>query len=208
MVGQESRDDIIARLDRELTALKQVRTAEEQEEGERLHRLHNAPWVHGAYTHLGPEVLNPPDQYREFPRMLYGLDYPDAVKARAEADEIPAFGMDDAERKKAILLADARIKRATVIVKSEQELRAIGANWFQSPDDVVTELKRRQTAKEHGQAHRDYEDRNLTGRARREAQAFDDAAEDFTPEIPETPRRRPTSRLRATARGLVPHGKK
>lgn len=185
----------LAKMERELEALRQIKTEEDFNEGMRLHNEKNAPWVNGPYTHLGPRVLNPPYVYKEFPMMRYSLDYPDAVTERAEAELIPAIGMNDTERKKAIDKADRRIRKATIIVGNVQELKNLPSDkWFESPDAVVVELARLQTAKEHADANREFNDRHLSDPARREMRNIVDNAEDFVPEIPSPKRRgRPTS---------------
>lgn len=173
-------DERLKRMREELDALQQIKTQEDFDEGARLHAAKNAPWVKGQYSHLE----FPPYRYQEFPRMLYGLDYPSAIRERAEAEMMPAIGINDTDRKKAIILADRRIQAATCIVQNEKELRAKGAGWFESPAGPEAELARQQTAIETAAAHRAYEDRNMSEAAKREIDAHDDASEEFVPEIP------------------------
>jgi hypothetical protein len=176
-------DQRLARLEAELQALRDIKTQEDFDEGARLHALHNAPWVKGQYSHLE----FPPYVHKEFPKAIYGVGYLKARQALQEAEMIPAFGMNDVERKQAILLAERELWKETRKVESEQELRRwLGTGqWFETPDDVEDYHKALQQAVETAAAHRAYEDRNMSDRARAEAEAYDDAAEEFVGEIPE-----------------------
>jgi hypothetical protein len=182
-------EERIAQMQAELDALRGIKTAEDVEEGERLHRKHNAPWVKGPYSHLE----FPPYKYQEFPRMLYGLDYFDALKALAEAEDTPAYGPESKAKDDAIKRARVRLSTAMPIVRSEQQLRSMGPGWFLSGEEVAAELKRQQTAVETAAAHRAYEDRNMSEKAKREIDKFDEAADHFVAEIPQA-RRGPKGR--------------
>ena len=180
----------INQMRKELDALQQIQTQEDFDEGARLHAEKNAPWVKGQYTH----IKFPPYVFKEFPKMLYGVDYPEAVRLREEADLIPAWGTDDADRKKAVLEADRRIQNATVIVKSERELRALGAGWFETPGDVVEHKRKVQRELELQAAHRAHDDRRMRGKAAEERDRIDEEALDFVAEIP-APKKQPRRRV-------------
>lgn len=183
-MDSQERDAAIKRMREELDALQQIKTAEDVDEGARLHALHNAPWKHGQYSHLE----FPPYKFQAFPKMLYALDYPDATIARMEAENLPAIGVNDHDRKKALILAERRVAAATRIVHSEKELRAAGAGWYETPDEVVEAKAGFQRDMEMADAHRAYEDRNMGDLAKREMEAVEDASEAFVPVIAEQKR--------------------
>lgn len=173
--------DRLAQLERELDALRQIKTQEDYDEGARLHAEKNAPWVKGQFS----DLKFPPYQYKAFPKVLYHPDWLDARQLREEALIIPARGIDDDKRAKAIILAERLIEKATKTVHNDAErIEWLNRGWFESPQDAEKAKQAAVDAMATGQAHREYEDRNMGDVARREAQAFDDAAETFTPEIP------------------------
>jgi hypothetical protein len=183
----------LRRLQEELDALKKIETQEEFDEGARLHAEHNAPWVKGQYSHL----KFPPYVFQEFPKMLYSLDYEPACVALAQAHMIPGRGSEDDERSAAITVAERRKRDAIRVVKSQHEQEVARREfWYFSPNEAVEAKKRLQHDIEVAEAHRHYEDRNLGEQAKAEAEAFDEAAGDFTPVIPETPIRRGPGRPR------------
>lgn len=186
----------LAQLEAELSALKQIKTQEDFDEGARLHAEKNAPWVNGMYS----DMKFPPYQYKPFPKMLYGIDYEPATLALDQAHLIPAWGTDDREQKKAIAEAQRRQSLATRIVQTEIEYADAknSGHWFDTPGDAVASVKAAHDALAVGQAHREYEDRNMGEGARREMRAVDDAADDFTPVIPEQPRPGPRKRIPQT----------
>lgn len=175
----------LKRLQEELDLLKKIETQEDFDEGARLHAEKNAPWVNGPYSHLRFE----PYVFQEFPKMLYSLDYEPACLAVDQAYMIYGRGSEDNERNAAITLAEKRKREATRIVRSRQEQHS-AVGWFESPTAAVDAKQQLQRDIEVAEAHRHYDDRNLGEVAAREANAFDEAAGDFTPVIPETPVRR------------------
>lgn len=183
--------DRLSALEKELDALRRIKTQEDFDEGARLHTEKNAPWVKGQYS----DIKFPPYQYRPFPRMVYTDQYEAACQAYDQAALIPAHGTDDRARAQAMKAAERAKDTASRIVQSQAEWAALGPRWFESPTAAVADTKRRDEERAVAQAHREYEDRNLGEPAKREAQAFDDAAEDFTPEIPTT-----KGRLKPTAK--------
>lgn len=189
----EELDQRLARLREELDALQAIKTQEDFDEGARLHAEKNAPWVKGQYSHIRFE----PYTFKAFPKMLYGLDYPAAVRAREEAEMTPAFGMNDLERKQAVLLAERRVAASTTIVKSEGELRRLGSGWYETPGDVTDHLAGLQKDVEVAAAHRAYEDRKMTGKAARERDQYDEQADHFVAEIPQQKKVGPRKKVAA-----------
>lgn len=189
-------EERLKQLRAELDALQQVKTQEDYDEGERLHNKHNAPWKSGMYSHLE----FPPYVYREYPRMLYGLGYPAAVRERAEAEMIPAFGMRDEEKKAALAKAERKIQESTCIVQNEAHYRKMGPGWFESPAGAEAELLSQQRRIEEVAANRAYEDRNMSDKAKREIDAYDEAADHFVTHIPERKRRAKGTRVATSGR--------
>lgn len=184
----------ITKMRQELDALQQIQTQEDHDEGARLHNLHNAPWVKGPYSHLVGTF--PMYKFQPFPMMLYSLDYLEAVKARDEAELIPAYGMDDKDRKKALTFAERRIKAATRVVPSEPALRAVGAGWFESPAAVAEHFINLQREIEVQAAHRAHDDRKMSPKAKREIDQYDEQADHFVTEIPQARKAGPRKRVK------------
>lgn len=191
--------DRLRRLEIELEALQRIQTQEDFDEGARLHALHNAPWVKGAYTH----IEFPPYKFEAFPMAIYKTGFLEANRELVEAEMIPAFGQADLERKQAVLLASRKLARLVKKVHSEGELRKwlLTREWFESPEAIAEEARSNQRAIETAAAHRAYEDRNMGPRARQEADAYDEAAEAFVGEVPEQ-RRGPTGRRVTSAAAI------
>jgi hypothetical protein len=193
----------LRRLEMELEALQRIKTQEDYDEGARLHALHNAPWVKGQYSHLEFQ----PYTFQAFPMAIYGVGYLEARRDRDAADLIPAFGQVDTERAQAILVADRELAKTVKKVGSEAELRKWLATgqWFETPGDLVERAKGLQRDIEVAAAHRAYEDRNMGAGARREIEAFDDAADGFVAEVPEM-KRKPKGRTVTTEAAIKAAG--
>lgn len=204
-------DERLRRLEMELEALQRIKTQEDFDDGARLHALHNAPWVKGQYSHLEFK----PYVHQAFPMAIYGVGYLEARRAYEEAEMIPAFGMNDVERKQAIMLAERALDRCVKKVGSEGELRQYlkTGEWFESPAELVARADGLQRDIEQAAAHRAYEDRNMGEGAKRELEAYDDAADHFVTHIPERPKapkaRRVTTdtAIKAAAAAGGQHGK-
>jgi hypothetical protein len=183
-------DDRLRKMEIELEALRRIKTQEDHDEGARLHALHNAPWVKGAYSHLE----FPPYQFRAFPAAIYRIGFTKAYQAWQQAQLVPAHGTDDILRKQAVLMAERELAQCTRKVDSEEELRKwlLTREWFESPEALVAHEKAVQRDLELAASHRAYEDRNMGDQARAEIERFDDEAENFVAEIPRTPVRRAT----------------
>lgn len=179
--------DRLKKLEEELNFLKSIKTQEDYDEGARLHNEKNAPWKSGQYTHL----TFPTYVYKELPRMLYNEQYEDACIQLLEAQAIPARGTEDHERATAIKAAEARKQACTVIVKDvpTAERYLSSGDWYLSPTAAVEGKRAKVSEKAVQAAHRAWDDRNVGEAAKKEIEAFDDAAEDFVAEIPEKPKR-------------------
>lgn len=170
-----------------LDLLQKIETQEDFDEGARLHAEKNAPWVHGQYSDLKFE----PYVFRAYPRMLYNLDYAPACLAYEQALIVPGRGSDEGVRQHAVTAALRRKTEATKIVPNAAEhAGAQTRNWYDSPDLAAAAAKAVEQERYVQQGHREYEDRNLGELAKAEATAYDDAAGDFTPIIPEQAVRR------------------
>lgn len=164
-------------LNNKLEALSRIKTQEEFDEGARLHMAKNAPWINGPYSHLGPEILNPPYVYRPYPMALYHPDYPEARKALDEAQMIPANGSDDSERKRAVLLAQQWLDKTTKRVQTLAEHDLCRGSWFDTPEDAYQ--AKQAAAKEVAvqAAHLAYDDRRLGEQATAEREEADTLAD-------------------------------
>jgi hypothetical protein len=147
---------------------------------------------------------------------IYKVGYLEAARELSEAEMIPAFGQADLERKQAVLLAARKVARTVMKVSSEAELRKwlLTGEWFESPAELAERADAAQRDIELAAAHRAYEDRNMGDGARREADAYDEAAEAFVGEVPEQ-RRAPKGRRITSASAIKAaqaaggqHGKK
>ena len=177
-------DERLSQLQRELEALRQVKTQEDYDEGARLHRMHNAPWVKGPYTHLQFE----PYKYQEFPKMLYKPGHEAARRELEEALQISAVGLDDRDRRMAIEAAERSIRACQKIVRSEPELRiAMGQGWCLDLASAAEAVQTEQRAVELADAERAFDDRRMSGRAAEERDEAEEAADGFVPEIKAKP---------------------
>lgn len=174
----------LRRLELELEALQRIKTQEDYDEGARLHAIKNAPWISGQYSHLEFK----PYTHQEYPKAIYGVGYLEAKREYEEALMIPAFGQDDIARKTAIMLAERAVGKCVKKVVSEGELRKwfSSGDWFESPTELEERARKFQKDIEAAASHRAYEDRNMGDGARREFGKFDDAADHFVAEMPQT----------------------
>lgn len=185
------RTDELKLLRERLDFLQKIDTQEDFDEGARLHNAKNAPWVHGQYSDMKFE----PYVYKPYPRMLYNGEYDVACVEYENALILPARGSEEGARQHAIAAALRKKQNATCTVQDESEHAARKTRgWFDSPTEAVEMMKAVEHERFIQQAHREFEDKGLSEPARREATAFDDAAGDFTPEIPQTPIRRKPGR--------------
>lgn len=176
LLGKLSAAESTELLDK-LDALRRIKTQEDFDEGARLHNLKNAPWINGPYTHLGPEILNPPYKFRPYPMALYHPDYVDARKALNEAEMMPANGSDDADRKKAITLAQQWLDKTTKKVLSAEEHNLYRGQWFDSPADAYAAKQAAANEVAVQAAHLAYDDRHLGDAAKREREEADELAD-------------------------------
>jgi hypothetical protein len=180
--GKLSSEDL-KDLTNKLEALSRIKTQEEYDEGARLHNQKNAPWINGPYTHLGPEILNPPYKFRPYPMALYHPDYVDARKALTEAEMLPANGSDDADRKKAITLAQQWLDKTTKKVASVEEHNLYRGQWFDSPADAYAAKQAAANEVAVQAAHLAYDDRNLGDAAKREREEADTLADEHLTDV-------------------------
>ena len=179
---REDLNDLNAKLD----ALQKVKTQEDFDEGARLHREKNAPWISGPYTHLGPAVLNPPYTFKMYPKAVYHPDYNDARKAVNDAYGMPAYGSDEAERKKAIYLAEKWLEQTTKKVNNEAEHNLVRGTWFDTPTEAQAAKVDAQRETAVQAAHLAYEDRHLGDVAKREREEADELADDHLVDVTQT----------------------
>lgn len=180
-------DDRLALLEKELDALRKIKTQEDFDEGARLHAEKNSPWINGPYSHL----KFPPYEFKAFPKMLYSLDYEGACQEYYEATLIPARGSEEGDRDAAMRKAQRRKDTSTVIVKTEAEFHRLIASgdWYESPGQAIGAMKAKQDEIGRQAAHLAYDDRHLGAAARREREAADEASDGHLVEV-RTPKKR------------------
>jgi len=173
------RDDQLRSLQEQLDALKRIKTAEDFDEGARLHAEKNAPWINGPYSHLRFE----PYVFTEYPKALYRPDFQAARQAVEDARMLR--GVTDNERREAIVAAEADLAKECCLVSdaSEERLRK-GQGWYLTIQDALDARKAAEDEIAVQAAHLAYEDRHLGELARREREAADAASEGHLVEVP------------------------
>lgn len=182
LAGKLTSQDMADVVDK-LSALSRIKTQEDFDEGARLHAQKNAPWISGPYTHLGDAVLHPPYVYRPYPKALYHPDYLDARKALDDAHALPAHGTDDAERKRAVYLAEKWLEQTTKKVNDAEEHNRFRGSWFESPQEAADAKAAAQHDKFVQAAHLAHEDRRLIGTAKAERELADELVEDHLTDV-------------------------
>jgi hypothetical protein len=165
--------------------------APDPDEGARLHAEKNAPWVNGQYSHL----KFPPYVKTEYPKMLYGLGYGEAVKLQQRALRIPARGTEDGERAQALLEAQRAIDVSIRIVHDEDEEALCAGAWYASPQEADAAKEAHAQAIAQAAAESNWDDRRLGPKAAAERKQRDEEAEDHLVEVAETPIRKRQSKL-------------
>ena len=188
-------DDQIKLIRQQLDALQQVKTQEEFDEGARLHALKNAPHISGPYSHLSHDVLHPVYTYKAFPKMLYDAEYEAACLEYDQAWMIPSRGTEDAERATALVLAERKKQQHRRIVQSSAEVESLRGIWFETPGEAVAAKKAMEQEIAKVAAHRAYEDRNMGEQAKRDLDAFDEAAEEHVAVMPEKKKPGPRTKV-------------
>jgi uncharacterized membrane-anchored protein len=125
-----------------------------------------------------------PDRHEEFPAMVY--------KARRPDSGGPILSNDPRN--------ESWSAQNQLIVKNERELeKALSDGWRRDPQEAIAHANALEDAISTAAAHRAYEDRNMSERAKAEAKVADEATADHMPEIPEKPKRKYTRRKPAPA---------
>ena len=188
MLDQHDRDEL-NRFRRMLDQMPEL-GGPDPDEGARLHREKNAPWVSGQYSHLPPSVLHPPLVPREYPKMLFSPKYGEAQKAMQSAMRIAARGTEDAAREQAMKEAQYQLKQATRIVDDVDQERMLSGAFFETPGLAEEARVRDEEYIAQQAAESAWQDRNLMGAAKREREEYDANAEGHVVDVP-APRRGP-----------------
>jgi hypothetical protein len=133
-----------------------------------------------------------PYKYRPFPKMLYKADRYNGAPACMAAPPDPYAYANPGEFARAEQLAHRFTERCQMTVNDEREYqRAMEGGWRESPAEAVAFLIERDKRDSTADAHREYEDRNMSEAAKREV-AAERAARggDPVPAMPEQPRSR------------------
>jgi hypothetical protein len=142
------------------------------------------------HTKYGPP--GNPYRYQEYPRMLYKAQKrPDGkVLCMDSAPHRYAF-LDDATYMRAVDAAEVFTRQCQRIVNSDSERAdAEREGWCVTAQAALEYHEKLEQAIGDAAAHRAYEDRLMSDRAKAEAKAADDATHEHVPEVPRTPIRR------------------
>lgn len=135
-------------------------------------------------TEYGKELAkhNKPWSFVAFPMMLYmAHDFHGVPSAGEPSDE-------------------QFTKRCQLTVNSEAELRkALDKGWRKTQVEALARHGSKQRDKSDVAAARNYEDRNMSPKAKAEAKKVEDDTDEHVPEIPEKPRARKGRTVRKTA---------
>ena len=132
-----------------------------------------------------------PYTYRPFPKMLFRAERYNGKIACMAAPPDPYEFPNDREYRRADAQAEAFTKRCQREVKDEVEMqKAMESGWREDPAEAVKALEARERFQSEAAAHLNYEDRNLSEPAKREAAAVRAEADEHVAEIPEQKRRR------------------
>jgi hypothetical protein len=113
-----------------------------------------------------------PDHYEHFPKMIY--------KARRPDSGGPIRCVDPGNEQFS--------GSNQLTVRSEAELReALENGWRETPQEAVEYATKLEKFISDAAAHRHWEDRNLSEKAKAEAQAHDESSFEHLPAIPEAP---------------------
>ena len=141
-------------------------------------------------SELGKEMAkwNKPYVYRPFPKMLYRAQRrPDGIVSVGESDDM-LFSRGTVARPGA---AEAFNNSCQKTVNSEDELRReLERGWRETPGEAMAFFESREKGVSTAAAHRAYEDRNMSDKAKAEASEADAATMEHVAEVPVKKRRR------------------
>lgn len=146
----------------------------------------------GEDTELGKELAKwnkPFDPSAVYPRMLYkARRRPDGVVRAAETDDGFFRGPDGKDKPGA---AEDWTRANQRIVKNEDEhLKAKGQGWRDTMSEAVEFFNSEYAEVGTVAAHRNFEDRNMSEKAKAEAAKLEGDGPEHVPEIPEQPKQR------------------
>lgn len=144
---------------------------------------------------VGGFAAGNPYKYRPFPKMLYHAERVNGapVCMGAPPDPYnPAYSTNPALFERDVLAAQRFTEKCQRIVNDEREFqKAMEGGWRESPEDAVAFLIQRDKNTSKLDAHREYEDRNLSDSAKAEIMAEREArGGDPIAEMPEKRRGR------------------
>lgn len=151
---------------------------------------------HSVYT-AGTQPGNP-YTYRPYPKMMYRAEhYKGAARCMATPPDPMEF-RDEREYERAKEAADKFTAKCQIVVNSESERsHAMENGWREHPDEAVSYLLGRDSAKSESAARLNHEDRNLSGRALEERKAAERTAHASGEHLAEVPVAKIDGRSRA-----------
>jgi hypothetical protein len=128
-----------------------------------------------------------PYTYRPFPKMLYKASRFNGTPCCMAAQPDPIEFKNPAEWDRMCQLAIRFTDSCQKIVKDEREMSiAMESGWRENPQEAVEWLIERDLAISQANAHREYEDRNMSEKAKAEVKAVqDERGGEPVPEKPE-----------------------
>lgn len=131
-----------------------------------------------------------PDSFQMFPKMMYMARKRANGQWATSEPEPPSFGYEkDTDWNRACQAAAHFTESCHRTVQNEREYdQARGQGWRDTPDEAMAYREALDNEIDRAAAHRAYEDRNMSERAKAEAKVVEDSTPDQVPEIPEKPR--------------------
>lgn len=172
----------------QLTALQDEM---DKQQGARLHDEKNAPWAPGGYYEKALKQLPPNPSLtgkpREYPKMLYAVDYPTAQRAYVAAHRFREPRDQPGLRDQMIRDAQVAMQNACYVVgDAAEERKALETGlWAETPDKAKEAEERRAQAIAEAAAVSRHDDRRLSPAALAERDAIDAESEGHLVEVPE-----------------------
>lgn len=171
----------------QLTALQDEM---DKQQGERLHNEKNAPWAPGGYYEKALKSLPPNPSLqgmpRQYPKMLYSVDYTKAQAAYVAASRFREPRDQPGLRDDMLREAQSAMSHACYVVgDAAEERRALDTGlWAETPAKAVEAEERRAQAIATAAAESNWDDRRMGEKAQQERAAADAASEGHLVNVP------------------------
>lgn len=158
----------------------------DKQQGSALHDAKNAPWAPGGYYEKALKSL-PPYQYREYPKMLYSVDYPQAQRDFVAAHRFRERRDEPGVRDELIRHAMAAMQASCWVVGDAAEERGALETglWAETAEGAIAAEEARNQRIATAAAESQWDDRRLSSAAQAEREAADADSEGHLVEVPE-----------------------